>query len=59
MTTMTENELNDALIAGMRERITLREQAREALVKQEKEIHSAMRKLDHEIKKIKDFIEER
>ena len=59
MTTMTENEINNALIAGMRERITLREQAREALVKQEKEIQFAKRELDYEIKKIKDFIEER
>nr|BAR32633.1 hypothetical protein [uncultured Mediterranean phage uvMED] len=59
MTTMTENEINNALVAGMRERITLREQALANLVKEEKKIHSAMRELNYEIKKIKDFIEER
>ena len=59
MTTMTEDDINKALVAGMRERIVLREQALQALLKEEKKIHSNMRELQHEIKKIKDFIEER
>ena len=59
MTTMTENDINQALVAGMRERIVLRQQALATLLKEEKAIHSNMRVLQEEIKKIKDFIEER
>lgn len=56
---MTEQEIDQALVVGMRERINLRQKALEALYKKEKELHSEIRKLLLEIKKIKDFIEER
>ena len=59
MPTMTDQEIDQALVAGMRERITLREKALEALYKEEQNVHSKIRHLLLEIKKIKDFIEER
>ena len=59
MPTMTEQEIDQALVEGMRERITLRQKALEALYKKEEQLHSEIRKLLLEIKKIKDFIEER
>lgn len=59
MTTMTEDEINNALVQGMRERVIIREKALETLHQEEKKLLFQIRELEYEIKKIKDFIEER
>jgi len=59
MTTMTESEINEALIYGISKRIKLREKAIRQLDKEEDKINEDRIKLYEEIKKLKDFIEER
>jgi hypothetical protein len=58
-TKVTEAEINTALIDGMKERIKLREAAINKLDEQAQELGKKRLKLTQEIKKIKDFIEER
>lgn len=52
-------ELDAALEEGIRERIALRYRAIEKLEQQEKEILTKKTDLRREIKKMKDFLEER
>lgn len=58
-TKITDAEINTALIDGMRERIKLREAAIDKLDEQAQELGKKRLHLNQEIKKIKDFIEER